>query len=508
MYVEKDYKQLEKNIEILMKDGEYHTEVQLVKKSKEIIDADMSFSLLRDEKGTLIGTIAYAQDITLRKQAQIALHHQAYHDALTGLPNRILFNDRLEQGMQKAKRNHTILALLFLDLDQFKEINDSLGHNIGDKVLKIVAQRFIKIIREEDSIARLGGDEFTVLVQDLKIGEDASLIAQKILEVLSKAILVDEHELYVSCSIGISLYPNDGTSSQDLLKYADAAMYKAKEEGRNNFQFYLSEMTKLAFEKVVIESSLRAALANEDFMVYYQPQVNGRTDKLIGMEALVRWNHAVMGIVSPDKFIPIAESSGLIVDLDRFVMKTAMTQIAQWYKDGLNPGVLALNLAVKQLQKKDFIPMFEKMMQETGCRSQWIELEVTEGQIMTNPQEGIKILNKISNIGIELAVDDFGTGYSSLAYLKKLPIDKLKIDKSFVNDLPYDEEDVGIAKAVIALSKSLNLKVIAEGVETQKQKEFLVQNGCENIQGYFYAKPMSANEMKEFLFKELQNKML
>jgi len=285
-------------------------------------------------------------------------------------------------------------------------------------------------------------------------------------------------------------------------------MYKAKAEGRNNFQFYSSEMTELAFERVVMETSLRAALEHKDFVVYYQPQVDAKKNILIGMEALVRWKHQTIGMVSPAKFIPLAESTGLIVELDRFVMRSAMTQITKWYDDGLNPGVLALNLAVKQLGQKDFFTMLNTMMEETGCRAEWLEFEVTEGQIMTNPEEAIKILNQISDMGIELAVDDFGTGYSSLSYLKKLPIDKLKIDQSFIRDLPDDEEDVGIAKAVIALSNSLNLRVIAEGVETVEQKEFLIENGCKNIQGYFYAKPMPSDEMEDFLLKGLPNKML
>ncbi|MEA2091392.1 MAG: EAL domain-containing protein, partial [Campylobacterota bacterium] len=436
------------------------------------------------------------------------LHHQAHHDALTELPNRILFHDRLEQAIEKSKRKKNNVALLFIDLDHFKEINDSLGHKAGDEVLKVVTKRLKDIIRDEDTLARLGGDEFTVIIENLTQGEDASLLAQKIIKVLSEPIEMYENQFYVSSSIGISLYPEDGHSAQNLLKYADSAMYKAKAEGRNNFQYYSSEMTELAFERVVMEASFRAALEDEDFVVYYQPQIDAKSNSLIGMEALVRWKHQTLGIVSPAKFIPLAESIGLIVPLDRFVMKSAMRQIAKWYEDGLNPGVLALNLAVKQLGQKDFFTMLKSLMKETGCKAEWLEFEVTEGQIMTKPKEAIKVLNKISDMGIELAVDDFGTGYSSLSYLKKLPIDKLKIDQSFVRDLPDDEDDAAISKAVIALAKSLNLKIIAEGVETIEQKEFLIQNGCRNIQGYLYAKPMPSDEMEEFLLKGLPNKML
>jgi len=276
-------------------------------------------------------------------------------------------------------------------------------------------------------------------------------------------------------------------------------MYKAKDEGRNNYQYYNATMTELAFQRVVMETSLREALQKREFVVYYQPQVNATNSTFIGMEALVRWEHPTMGLVSPAKFIPLAESTGIIIELDRIVMRTAMTQIAKWYKDGLNPGILAMNLAVKQLQQAGFIQMFKNLMKETECKAQWIALEVTEGQIMTNPEEAITVLRQISDLGIELAIDDFGTGYSSLAYLKRLPIDKLKIDQAFVRDLPDDEDDAGITKAVIALAKSLNLKVIAEGVETKEQKDFIVENGCENIQGYYYSKPIPANELEVLL---------
>ncbi len=467
---------------------------------------ELSASPLFDKDENCIGIIESARDITkhLNTQSELIeqksiLDHQAHHDSLTGLPNRALFHDRLEKAIETAKRNQKKIALLFIDLDHFKEINDSLGHNFGDEILKTVSSRLQEVIRDKDTVARLGGDEFTVVLEDLVHAQDASLIAKKILDTLSKSFLIDANTIYISCSIGISVYPDDGGSSVDLLKFADSAMYKAKDEGRNNFQYYNSTMTELAFERVVMETSLRSALENEEFIVYYQPQVNGAKDKLIGMEALVRWQHPTMGIVSPAKFIPLAESTGLIVELDRYVMKTAMTQLSQWYKDGLNPGVLAVNLAVKQLKKDDFIDTLQNLIEETGCKPAWLEMEVTESQVMRNPEEAIKTLQKISDIGIELAVDDFGTGYSSLAYLKRLPIDKLKIDQAFIQDLLDDEEDAAIAKAVIALAKSLNLRVIAEGVETKEQRDFIVANGCENIQGYFYSKPVPADEFENIL---------
>lgn len=491
-----------------MKDWELEYRVNLPKKGLCWLRGHAKPEELKDGSILWHGAI---EDITdrkyteneLREQKNI-LYHQAHHDALTGLPNRVLFNDRLEQARETAKRNKTSIALLFIDLDHFKEINDSLGHNFGDEILKIITKRLISVTRDEDSIARLGGDEFTLILEELTDPQDASLIATKILKSLSKAIVVEGNTLYISCSIGISIYPDDGVSTQNLLKFADSAMYKAKNEGRNNFQYYNSSMTELALERVVMETALRVALQNDEFIVYYQPQVNGVTDQLIGMEALVRWQHPTMGLISPAKFIPLAESTGLIVELDRFVMKTAMTQLSLWYKDGLNPGVLAMNLAVKQLKQDDFIDTLQNLIKETKCKPEWLELEITEGQIMTNPEEAIKTLQQISDIGIELAIDDFGTGYSSLAYLKKLPINKLKIDRAFVRDLPDDEEDAAIAKAVIALAKSLNLRVIAEGVETKEQRDFIVENGGENIQGYFYSKPTSAQDIEVLLMDGLK----
>ena len=492
--------------EELLKVGSSSTDAYLVSKSKELVEVTISLSVLKDENEIPIGLIGISKDISQRKKAEKELlkqkeilEYQAHHDSLTQLPNRLLFNDRLNHAIKSAKRNSHKIALLFIDLDHFKEINDSLGHTVGDEVLKVVTQRLNKTIREIDTLSRLGGDEFTIIMENIFHGEDASRLAQKILGTLSLPINIDDHILYVSSSIGICLYPEDGDSAINLLKYADSAMYKAKDEGRNNFQFYSNEMTELALERVVMETQLRESLQNEDFKVYYQPQINAEYNELIGMEALVRWQHPTMGLLSPARFIPIAESTGLIIILDKFVMKTAMTQFAQWYKDGYNPGILAMNLTAQQLQSKDFLTMFKNLIKETGCKPEWLELEVTEGQIMMRPDEAIKILNNISDLGVELAIDDFGTGYSSLSYLKKLPINKLKIDQSFVRDLPYDEDDIGISKAVIALAKSLNLKIIAEGVETKEQKEFLVHNGCSNIQGYLYSKPVVAEDIETIL---------
>lgn len=436
----------------------------------------------------------------LNEQKEI-LDFQAHHDALTGLPNRILFTDRLEQAIVKAERQKSEFALFFIDLDRFKQINDSLGHAFGDKVLKVIAQRLLGVVRREDSLSRLGGDEFTLLAEDLKQEIDISALAKKIIAVLAEPIVIEDNTLYITSSIGISIFPKDSIDADSLLKYADAAMYRAKEEGRNNFQYYSAEMTELALKRVVMEANIRKALENEEFFVCYQPQVESTTGRMVGMEALVRWRHPSEGLIYPNSFIQLAEDTGLIVAIDRLVMRMAMKQVSQWYEKGLNPGVLALNLAMKQLAKEDFIDTLNAMFEECRFKPQWLELEVTEGEIMKNPQNAIEVLKKISNMGIELAVDDFGTGYSSLSYLKRLPIDKLKIDKSFVDGLPEDEEDVSIARAIIALAHSLKLSVIAEGVENAEQKEFLAQNRCDFIQGYYYSKPIPSDEMEEVLKK-------
>jgi diguanylate cyclase (GGDEF)-like protein len=435
----------------------------------------------------------------IKKQKDI-LYDQAHHDALTGLPNRVLFNDRLEHGIEQAKRHKTDIALFFIDLDHFKQINDSLGHPIGDRVLVVVTERLKAKIRKEDTLARLGGDEFTIIIEDMKDIQDVSMLAKKILEVLQQPVYIEGHTLYISCSIGISLYPQDDTDANNLIKYADAAMYKAKELGRNNFQFYSSEMTTLALERIIMETNLRQALKKEEFLIYYQSQVDAISGKLIGLEALIRWQHPVLGLVLPVKFISLAEETGLIVEMDRWVMKTAMKQITKWYQEGLEPGTLAINLSMRELRSDDFIQILQESMEAIGFKPEWLELEITEGQVMINPEEAIIKLEQISNMGIKIVIDDFGTGYSSLAYLKRLPVDKLKIDQSFVKGVPDDKEDVAIVKAIIALAKSLGLDLIAEGVETDAQKEFLLESGCENMQGYYYCKPMPSDEIEKKCF--------
>ncbi len=439
----------------------------------------------------------------LLEEQTLRFNYQANHDSLTKLPNRMLFDDRLEQTISHSLRNDEQFALFFIDLDHFKKINDSLGHGMGDEVLKVGAKRLSSVLRKEDTLARLGGDEFTVILRDTKGAQSAITVAKKIISIVEKPIELKEHTLFVTSSIGISMFPDDTDIKEDLIKFADTAMYKAKDEGRNNFQFYFSNLTESALEKVTLENSLRIAIKEDQFEVYFQPQYNAVDESITGMEALVRWEHPELGRVSPMKFIPLAEENGMIVDLDRIVMTKAMRQFSRWYKDGLNPGKLALNLAMRQLNEKDFIPVLLDTMKSTEFQPLWLELEVTEGQIMDNPKRSIEKLKEISRMGIHIAVDDFGTGYSSLAYLKKLPLDKLKIDREFIKDIHYDNgDDKAITKAIITLAKSLNLKIVAEGVEEKGQKDFLLEHGCEHIQGFYYSKPIPSHEMDELLKRQ------
>ncbi|MFK5938192.1 MAG: bifunctional diguanylate cyclase/phosphodiesterase, partial [Sulfurimonas sp.] len=333
--------------------------------------------------------------------------------------------------------------------------------------------------------------------------QNAALVCQKVLNVLTKPILINEQSLYISASIGISMYPDDAQTSTSLLKFADAAMYKAKHDGRNNYKYYSSEMTEQAFEHVAMEASLRKAIEEDEFIVFYQAQMNAVKNEIEGFEALIRWEHPTQGLVSPEHFIALAEENELIVEMDKIVMKIAMTQMVQWHESGLNPGNLSLNLSMKNLNSIDFLPFLTDLMEELSFKAEWLELELLEGHVMIDPDHSIELLKHISALGIEIAIDDFGTGYSSLSYLKKLPINKLKIDKSFVDGLPLDEEDVGIVKTIIALSKSLNLKIIAEGVENEEQKDFLVKEGCSSIQGYIYSKPLNALDTTDYI-KEFQ----
>ncbi|MFA6195718.1 MAG: EAL domain-containing protein [Sulfurimonas sp.] len=457
---------------------------------------ELTVTPLFDEQGEVYAVIEAAHDITELKQTQNKLKFQAEHDSLTGLPNRVLFIDRIKQSINNAKRYHEKIAVLFIDLDHFKEVNDSLGHGIGDVLLETVSQKLNNIIRKSDTVARLGGDEFAIIINHFNHIDVVTSVVQNIMHTLHKPLLIKEHEIYASLSIGISVYPNDGLDADTLIKNADAAMYKVKNSGRNNYQFYTADMTERAFERVVLETQLRQSIEKNQLQVYYQIQMNAKENTIIGMEALVRWNHPDMGLVSPAKFIPLAEDTGFILQLDTWVMKESIAQFHKWKKEGLNPGVLSLNLCILKLEQDGFIQEIKDMIKKEEVDTSWLSFEVTESQIMKNPDRSIEKLNELNQLGIKLSIDDFGTGHSSLSYLKKLPIDKLKIDQSFIRDIPHDIDDVEITKTIIAMAKKLKLQVIAEGVETQEQIDFLLENDCNEIQGYFFHKPSRASEVQ------------
>lgn len=427
------------------------------------------------------------------------LEHKGNYDGLTGLPNRQLFLDRLSQAIKLAHRTGHIVAVLFIDLDRFKEINDSLGHQIGDEVLKEVGLRLSKRIREIDTLSRLGGDEFTIILDSLQDKNSVVGIIEQMNEIMNKPIYVNKQPLYTTLSIGVAFYPEDADTPDRLLKNADAAMYKAKDEGRNTYQFYTKEMTSKALEHILMESNLRKALEHHEFVVYYQAQVSASDNHIFGMEALVRWNHPELGMIPPNEFIPLAEKTGLIIPLGEEVFDIASKQIAKWMSDSSLHCRVAINLSVKQLQQQNIVSKLTEILAKNKCNPTWVELEVTEGYVMKSPELAIQTLQDFSNMGIEISIDDFGTGYSSLSYLKRLPINTLKIDQSFVRDLSVDEDDKAIVRSIISLSKAMNLEVIAEGVETVEQKEFLLKNGCNKMQGYLFSKPVPALDMGELL---------
>src|SRR5688572_17300447 len=431
-----------------------------------------------------------------RKRYQEALEHQANYDALTGLPNRNLLHDRLKQAVF-AQRHVRSIAVVFIDLDHFKFINDSLGHNAGDKLLQTMADRLSDAVRDGDTVSRLGGDEFILVLNDQHNEDVVFRAMQRIIGKVGEPVVIGGQELTVTCSAGISLFPQDGTDVETLLKNADAAMYRAKEHGRNNFQLHTAEMNKLVTERVSLESSLRRALERNEFILHYQPKLDLRTGSIVGVEALVRWQHPEMGLLQPDRFIPLAEETGLIVQIGEWVLRTACAQARAWQDAALPPVTMSVNLSARQFRHEALFKSVARILSETGLRPDHLEMEITESMVMHNADAAISILKGLRELGVHLSVDDFGTGYSSLAYLKNLPIEILKIDRSFVKDIngASSKKDGGeIAQAIISLGHSLKLKVIAEGVEEESQLDFLKANRCDEAQGFLFAKPMPPEE--------------
>ena len=469
-------------------------ELRLRRKSGELAWAMLNVTLVEGHSGApdiIEGTLV---DITERKVAEEKVQSLAYFDALTGLPNRLLLHDRLSKALAAAHRQKHEVALLFLDIDRFKVINDSLGHSVGDLLLKEIADRLNRCARDQDTVARLGGDEFLIVLTNVEKKHDVAVAARRFMDAITAGFCIQGHELTLSCSLGISIFPEHGSDSEILIKNADAAMYSAKYSGRNNFRVFEPSMNARAAEELAIENGLRSALAKNELSLVYQPQVDVVTNKISGVEALLRWQHPELGHVSPKDFIPVAENSGLIVPIGEWVLRTACAQARKWHDQGLTALSIAVNVSAVQFRQTDFPKTIRSVLQETGLDPQYLELELTESVLLSNADGMFSILQQLTAMGLRLAIDDFGTGYSSLSYLKRFPFSKLKIDCSFIRDIAFDHDDAAITAAIISMAKSLNVKVVAEGVETEEQMSFLRLHQCDAVQGYYFSKPLAVDE--------------
>jgi diguanylate cyclase (GGDEF)-like protein/PAS domain S-box-containing protein len=448
------------------------------------------------------GFVCFLLDFTQHERDQTKLTHLAFHDALTDLPNQVLFRDRLKQAIALSRRKDELQAVLLLNLDRFKTINDSLGYTAGDQVLQSVAQRLTSCVRGCDTVARFGSDEFAILLTQIHRHQHAANVARAIKEALNQAFLFGDQELFVSCSVGISIYPDDGRDTPTLLKSAGAALDRAKEQGGNSHQFYTAGRTTYALKQLVLESNLRPGLDRGEFVVEYQPQVNIRDYTLVGMEALVRWQHPGLGLIYPGEFIQVAEDSGLIVPIGDWVLRTGCFLNKSWQDGGLEALRLSVNYSARQFQRPGFIPGIVEILEESKLDPTLLELELTEHSIMKDPEKAIDKLRELRQMGIRIAIDDFGTGYSSLSYLKRFPLDTLKIDQSFVRDVCSDPDDEAIVRAIVTLGHALDLTVLAEGVETNEQLEYLSSIGCDVVQGYLFSRPLSTEDFHELLLEQ------
>jgi diguanylate cyclase (GGDEF)-like protein/PAS domain S-box-containing protein len=473
------------------------TQYDIMTRDGELRTISFSGSMLRSPGGDVIGIASIGEDITERRRAEERVNYLAYYDSLTDLPNRVLFNDRLSLAMAHAHRNEDLLGLMYLDLDSFKTINDTLGHAVGDQLLKLVAERLSKSMREGDTVARLGGDEFVMLLPQVGSADDLPKVAEKVIEALKPPFTVDGQELHITTSIGISVYPYDGKDIESLLKNAEVALYRAKEQGRDNYQLYTSAMNAKAFERLALENSLRKALEREEFAVYYQPQVDLLTGLVIGMEALIRWNHPDLGLIGPAQFIPLAEETGLITSIGEWVLRTSCKQTKAWQDKGYTNNRISVNLSARQFQQHDLVEMVDRVIQDSGLDPSYLELEITESVVMQDADQAIMILNQFKERGIKVAIDDFGTGYSSLSYLKQFPIDRIKIDRIFIHTIITDSDDMAITAAIIAMSHNLNVAAVAEGVETVEQLDVLTELECDEIQGFVFSRPVPADEAEK-----------
>ncbi len=465
--------------------------------------SDPHLKVLQQANANLV--IATIEAHKLAEQIQMSkthLDHLAHHDGLTDLPNRMLLHDRLGQAIESARRRGRKLALLFMDVDRFKNINDSLGHGVGDQLLQSVAKRLVECVRHSDSVCRQGGDEFIILLAEIEHAEDAALSAQKVLTALAIPHRIDQHDLYISVSIGICIYPDDGSDATSLIKGADMAMYRTKENGGNDYTFFEQNMNTQAVKKLSTETDLQLALQRQEFVLYYQPKINLQSGEIVGVEALIRWRHPQHGLILPGQFIQIAEDCGLIVPIGAWVLREACKQAKAWQDSGFPPLPVAVNISAAQFRRKDFLESLAGILKDTGLAARYLELELTESVLMQDANVTVSMLKALKAMGAQLAIDDFGTGFSSLSYLKRFPIDTLKIDQSFMHDITKamdNLDDAALVTAVIGLGKSLNLCVIAEGVETHEQLVFLQNQGCSEGQGFYFSQPVSEKKMTTLL---------
>ncbi len=483
----------------LIETGQWQGEIWNRRKSGEAYPEWLSISAITDGRGTTTHYVAVFHDITELKRKDELVRHQAYHDALTGLPNHLLLRDRLAIALGRCQREDQGLAVLSLDIDHFKKINDSFGHITGDLFLQQVAERLLQMVRKEDTLARLSGDEFVLVVQNIKSAEGAAQVVHKVMASLARIFLIQDQEIYTSVSIGISLYPHDGTDPETLIRNAETAMYRAKETGRSNYQLFTADMNEQVMHRLTLENNLRKALQEKHFQLYYQPKIDLAAGRVTGMEALVRWLHPDGTVVPPDAFIPIAEETGLIVPLGDWILRTACLQTLQLREAGHDGLKVSVNLSARQFHEADLAPKILATLRETGLPPEALELEVTESALMSDMAEAKAVLEELTCQGITIALDDFGTGYSSLYYLKRLPISTVKIDRSFVADLTTNADDSAIIRAILSMSADLNLRVVAEGVETQEQLDFLRRHRCCEIQGYFFSRPLPPKELARWL---------
>lgn len=478
--------------------GYWTGEIWARKKSGDLFMEWLSISAIRDNSGRITNYVTQGVDITSQKRADERIHYLAHYDSLTKLPNRTLLQDRIARAITAAERNNDKIAIMFIDLDRFKNINDSLGHPVGDRLLQAVADRLRGCVRDNDTVARLGGDEFVVVLPETG-SEGAGNVATKILTSLSGPYQIESFQLIITPSIGISIFPEDGGDIETLIKNADAALYHAKDSGRNNYQFFTQEMNIAAFERISLENGLRQGIERGEFALFYQPQINARTGAVTALEALVRWNHPHWGLLPPSMFIHVAEDSGIVIPLGKWMLREACQQIVQWQKSGFPQVPVAVNISAVQLRDKGFSAFVQEVLAETGLPASLLQLELTESILMQDESRSSPGIKELSALGVQLALDDFGTGYSSLTYLRRFPISKLKIDRSFIRNCAKESSDGAIVKAIINLAHSLGLRVIAEGVETADQYQFVIDEGVDDIQGYYFSRPLNAEELIGFL---------